>query len=43
MKRYLTNVDAHNEVVRLLKRNFTIENDKLIDRLNRMKKLNNAN
>lgn len=42
MKRYLTNIEAHNEVRNLLKRNFAIENAKLIDRLNRMKQLNNS-
>ena len=40
MKRYYTNVEAHNQVVDLLKRNFEIENTKLINRLNRMHKLN---
>ena len=39
MKRYLTNIDAHNEVMSLLKRNFTNENNNLVDRLNRMKQL----
>mgnify|MGYP003328578772 CR=1 FL=1 len=39
MKKYLTNIDAHNEVVRLLKNNFKIENEKLTQRLNRMKQL----
>ena len=36
MKRYLTNIDAHNEVMSLLKRNFTVENNNLIERLNKM-------
>ena len=43
MKKYKTNIDAHNEVMSLLKRNFKVENNKLIDRLNRMKQLNNTN
>ena len=43
MKRYLTNIDAHNEVMSLLKRNFTVENDNLIDRLNKMKQLDIKN
>ena len=43
MKRYLTNIDAHNEVMSLLKRNFTVENDKLTERLNKMKQLDIKN
>ena len=43
MKRYLTNIDAHNEVMRLLKRNFTVENDNLTERLNKMKQLDIKN
>ena len=43
MKRYLTNIDAHNEVMSLLKRNFTVENDNLIERLNKMKQLDIKN
>ena len=43
MKRYLTNIDAHNEVMSLLKRNFTVENNNLIERLNKMKKLDIKN
>lgn len=43
MKRYLTNIQAHNEVMSLLKRNFKVENERLIERLNRMKQLHNAN
>ena len=43
MKRYLTNIDAHNEVMSLLKRNFTNENDNLIERLNKMKQLDIKN
>ena len=43
MKRYLTNIDAHNEVMSLLKRNFTVENNNLIERLNRMKQLDIKN
>ena len=43
MKRYLTNIDAHNEVMSLLKRNFTVENDNLIERLNKMKQLDVKN
>jgi len=39
MKRYLTNIEAHNEVRALLKRNFTVENNNLIERLNKMKQL----
>lgn len=39
-RKYNTNIDAHNEVVRLLKNNFKVENEKLIERLNRMHKLN---
>ena len=43
MKRYLTNIDAHNEVMSLLKRNFTVENDHLTERLNKMKQLDIKN
>tara|TARA_R100001591_G_C4223235_1_gene149785 strand:- start:186 stop:326 length:141 start_codon:yes stop_codon:yes gene_type:complete len=43
MKRYLTNIEAHNEVMSLLKRNFTVENNNLIERLNRMKQLDIKN
>ena len=43
MKRYLTNIDAHNEVMSLLKRNFTVENNNLIERLNKMKQLDIKN
>ena len=43
MKRYLTNIDAHNEVMSLLKRNFTVENNNLVDRLNKMKQLDIKN
>ena len=43
MKKYLTNIDAHNEVMSLLKRNFTVENNNLIERLNRMKQLDIKN
>jgi len=43
MKKYLTNIDAHNEVMSLLKRNFTVENDLLIERLNKMKQLDIKN
>ena len=43
MKRYITNIDAHNEVMSLLKRNFTVENNNIVDRLNRMKQLDNQN
>ena len=43
MKRYLTNIDAHNEVMSLLKRNFAVENKNLVDRLNRMKQLDIKN
>ena len=39
-RKYNTNIDAHNEVVSLLKNNFKVENEKLIERLNRMHKLN---
>ena len=39
MKRYLTNIEAHNEVMSLLKKNFTVENNNLVERLNRMKQL----
>ena len=39
MKRYLNNVDAHKEVMSLLKRNFKVENERLNQRLNRMKQL----
>ena len=42
-RKYNTNIDAHNEVVRLLKNNFKIENNNLIERLNRMHKLNTTN
>ena len=43
MKRYLTNIEAHNEVMSLLKRNFAVENNNLVDRLNRMKQLDIKN
>ena len=43
MKKYLTNIDAHNEVMSLLKRNFAVENDLLIERLNKMKQLDIKN
>jgi len=39
-RKYNTNIDAHKEVVSLLKNNFKVENEKLIERLNRMHKLN---
>ena len=39
MKKYTTNIEAHNQVVDLLKRNFKVENEKLTQRLNRMKQL----
>ena len=43
MKRYLTNIEAHNEVMSLLKKNFTVENNNLVVRLNRMKQLDIKN
>ena len=39
-RKYNTNIDAHKEVVSLLKNNFKVDNEKLIERLNRMHKLN---
>ena len=42
-KKYKTNIDAHNEVIDLLKSNFDVENAKLIKRLNRMKQLDIQN
>ena len=43
MKKYLNNIDTHNKVMSLLKRNFTVENDNLIERLNKMKQLDIKN
>ena len=42
-KKYKTNIDAHNEVIDLLKSNLNVENAKLVNRLNRMKQLDIQN